>query len=64
MNFVVDESSAKSVVEELRRQNPGKLKHIFLDHGELEPMTALAAGIRSLGFRNVYTPKEGEEFEV
>jgi hypothetical protein len=30
----------------------------------LAPMTALAEGIRSLGFKNVYTPKEGEEFEV
>lgn len=48
----------------LRRHNPDKLKHIFLVHGELEPMTALAEGIRSLGFQNVHTPKEGEEFEV
>jgi len=48
----------------VRRHNPNKLKHIFLVHGELEPMTALAEGIRSLGFPNVHLPKEGEEFEV
>jgi metallo-beta-lactamase family protein len=48
----------------VRRHNPDKLKHIFLVHGELEPMTALAEGIRSLGFQHVYTPKEGQEFEV
>jgi metallo-beta-lactamase family protein len=47
-----------------RRFDPKKLKHIFLVHGELEPMTALAEGIRSLGFPNVYMPKEGEEFEA
>jgi metallo-beta-lactamase family protein len=48
----------------LRRHNPNKLKHIFLVHGELEPMTALAEGIRGLGFLNVYMPKEGEEVEI
>jgi len=48
----------------VRRQNPGKLKHIFLVHGELEPMAALVEGIRGLGFPNVHMPKEGEEFEV
>jgi len=47
-----------------RRHQPNKLKHIFLVHGEVEPMTALAAGIRSLGFPNVHMPKEGEEFDV
>ncbi len=47
-----------------RRFDPKKLKHIFLVHGELEPMTALAEGIRGLGFQNVHTPKEGEEVEV
>jgi len=46
------------------RQNPDKLQHIFLVHGELEPMTALAEGIRGLGFQHVHTPKEGEAFEV
>jgi predicted metal-dependent RNase len=48
----------------VRRHNPDKPKHIFLVHGELEPMTALAEGIRSLRFRNVHTPKEGEESAV
>jgi metallo-beta-lactamase family protein len=48
----------------VRHHHPAKLKHIFLVHGELEPMTALAAGIRRLEFQNVYMPKEGEEFEV
>ncbi|MCG3120849.1 MAG: Ribonuclease [bacterium] len=48
----------------VHRQNPGKLKHIFLVHGEPAPMTALAEGIRSLGFQNVHMPKEGEAVEV
>jgi metallo-beta-lactamase family protein len=48
----------------VRRFDPKKLKDIFLVHGELEPMTALAEGIRGLGFQNVHTPKEGEEGEV
>ncbi len=48
----------------VQRQNPKKLKHIFLVHGEPEPAEALAESIRSLGFSNVHVPFEGEEFEV
>ncbi|NUO81841.1 MBL fold metallo-hydrolase, partial [candidate division KSB1 bacterium] len=48
----------------VQRQNPKKLKHIFLVHGEPEPAEALAEGIRGLGFANVHVPFEGEEFEV
>lgn len=52
------------LLDYVRRHQPNKLKHIFLVHGELEPMTALAKDIRGLGFDHVHTPKEGEEFEV
>jgi len=48
----------------VRRFEAKKLKNIFLVHGELEPMTALAEGIRSLGFPNVSMPKEGEQVEI
>ena len=52
------------LLDYVRRHDPSRLKHIFLVHGEVEPMTALAQEIRGLGFFNVHTPKEGEEFEV
>jgi metallo-beta-lactamase family protein len=48
----------------VKRQNPKRLKHIFLVHGEPEPAEALAESIRGLGFANVHVPFEGEEFEV
>jgi metallo-beta-lactamase family protein len=48
----------------VRRQNPAKLRRIFLVHGELDQAEALAEAIRSLGFRNVHVPEEGEEVEI
>lgn len=64
----LDGLSAHADCEELltlvRRQNPKRLKHIFLVHGEPEPAEALAESIRGLGFANVHVPFEGEEFEV
>jgi len=48
----------------LQRQNPQKLKHIFLVHGEPEQSEPLAERIRHLGFANVHVPFEGEEFEI
>ncbi len=48
----------------VQRQNPQKLKHIFLVHGEPEQSEPLAQRIRALGFQNVHVPFEGEEFEV
>jgi metallo-beta-lactamase family protein len=48
----------------IKRQNPQKLKHIFLVHGEPEQSEPLAERLRALGFRNVHVPHEGEVFEV
>lgn len=48
----------------VQRQNPQKLRHIFLVHGEPQQSEPLAQRIRSLGFKNVHVPHEGEEFEV
>lgn len=64
----LDGLSAHADCDELlalvRRQDPKKLKHIFLVHGETEPAEALAESIRALGFPNVHVPFEGEEFEM
>jgi metallo-beta-lactamase family protein len=54
----------KELLDLVRRQNPEKLQHIFLVHGELEQAESLAEAIRTLGFRNVHIPKEGEEFTI
>ncbi len=48
----------------IKHQNPQKLKHIFLVHGEPDQSEPLAQRIRALGFQNVHVPHEEEEFEV
>jgi metallo-beta-lactamase family protein len=48
----------------VQHQNPQKLKHIFLVHGEPEQSEPLAERIRARGFQNVHVPHEGEEFEI
>ncbi|MGH7493600.1 MAG: MBL fold metallo-hydrolase RNA specificity domain-containing protein [bacterium] len=48
----------------IKHQNPKKLKHIFLVHGEPDQSEPLAERIRALGFQNVHVPHEGEEFKV
>ena len=48
----------------VKRNDPKKLKHVFLVHGEVEAAEALAADIRALGVANVHVPHEGEEFAV
>ena len=64
----LDGLSAHADREELlnfvRRQNPKKLKHIFLVHGEPNQSEPLAQDIRALGYQNVHVPAEGQEFEV
>ena len=54
----------EELLQLIKRQNPQKLKHVFLVHGEPEQSEPLAERIRALGFRNVHVPSEGEEFEV
>ena len=40
------------------------LRGIFLVHGEVEPMKALAEGMRGLGVKNVHMPARGQAFEL
>lgn len=41
-----------------------RLRQVFLVHGELQPATALAQGIRDLGIREVVIPERGDSFEL
>lgn len=47
-----------------RRYNPKKVKRVFLVHGDEEQIAALALGIANLGYKNVETPKLGDNFEI
>jgi metallo-beta-lactamase family protein len=40
------------------------LRGVFLVHGEIEPMRALAEGLADLGLKNVHMPKRGESFAL
>ncbi|MCS6847718.1 MAG: MBL fold metallo-hydrolase [Anaerolineae bacterium] len=46
------------------RPQSGRLRGVFLVHGEIEPMRALAAGLADLGISDVRLPKRGEWFEL
>jgi metallo-beta-lactamase family protein len=43
--------------------DPARLKHIFLMHGEEDQSVALKNALRSKGFENVFIPDKGEEFK-
>lgn len=42
----------------------GRLKRVFVVHGEEEPAMALASGIREQGVPDVLVPEQGQEVEV
>ncbi|MDW8350421.1 MAG: MBL fold metallo-hydrolase [Anaerolineae bacterium] len=46
------------------RPQARRLRGVFLVHGELGPMQALAEGLASLGITDVRLPKRGESFEL
>ena len=41
-----------------------QLQHIFLVHGEEEGYTALASGLRQMGFKHVTAPERGDAFDL
>lgn len=41
-----------------------RIEHIFLVHGDIEPMTALREGLLAMGARNVHMPEPHARFEV
>lgn len=48
----------------VQRQNPQKLQHIFLVHGESGPAESLAGTMRAAGYGNVQVPSEGQEIVI
>jgi len=48
----------------VKQQSPGKLKHVFLVHGEYASMTAFQETLREEGYPNVEIPKKGQTYEL
>jgi metallo-beta-lactamase family protein len=46
------------------RPQAKNLRSVFLVHGEIDAMTALAEGMRDIGVRRVEMPRRGETFEL
>jgi metallo-beta-lactamase family protein len=44
--------------------SPGRLKNIFIIHGEEDQSVSLKDALRSKGYQNVHVPMMGEEFEI
>jgi metallo-beta-lactamase family protein len=47
-----------------RIQSKGRVKHIFLVHGEEESASALAAGLKEQGALDVQIPERGQRFDL
>jgi metallo-beta-lactamase family protein len=48
----------------VRQLDAGRLRSVFVVHGEEASSLALADGLRELGVQQAIVPKEGEEFEL
>ncbi len=61
---VMDSFSAhadyKEMLEYLSCQEAGKVKHVFLVHGEIDTQRAFAERLQDAGFRSVIIPQQGE----
>lgn len=44
--------------------NPGKVKQVFLVHGDLNQSQALAEEIAKLGYKNIHIPEAGENLAI
>ncbi|GAB4297797.1 MAG: MBL fold metallo-hydrolase [Ignavibacteriaceae bacterium] len=63
MDYFSGHADQRELLDYLRLNNTGKLKNIFLVHGEQEQALPLREKIISKGFRNVHYPKPGDTFE-
>ncbi|MDR0330986.1 MAG: MBL fold metallo-hydrolase [Chitinispirillales bacterium] len=65
---IIDAFSAHADRHELldyvRLNDPAKLKHIFLFHGEVDQATSFKDALRSNGYMNVHFPQRGEAFNI
>lgn len=65
---VMDEFSAHADKNDLinffKKQNPKKLKKIFLVHGENEEIESLKITLMDMGFKEVYVPERGDKAEL
>lgn len=64
----MDSFSAHADRQELLKyidtNNPRKLKHVFLIHGEPDQSEAFKNALRSKGYKNVYIPELGNSYEL
>lgn len=65
---VMDSFSAHAdyaeMIDYLKCQNVGKVKQLFLVHGEIETQTAFAERLKEVGFQRIIIPQQGEGFDL
>jgi metallo-beta-lactamase family protein len=54
----------KEMIETMKCQDPGKIKKMFLVHGEYETQLAYQEKLAAEGFRNMIIPEKAQEFEL
>ena len=59
-------SSHANAAELLRATTPlaGKVRQVFLVHGEMDQSEALAGSLRQNGFANISIPEPGQSFRL
>lgn len=59
-----DEDELRDFIFKTRTRSGGKLKRVFLVHGEEEPMSSLAGWVRDTMGLECHMPNRGDEFEL
>jgi metallo-beta-lactamase family protein len=54
----------RDLLDYVNLNSPGRLKHLFLIHGEADQALPLRDAFRSKGFENVHYPSIGEVFSL
>lgn len=54
----------KEMIRYLKNQDPGKVRKVFLVHGEEKVIENYAGRLRKIGYRDVVVPERGESFEL
>jgi metallo-beta-lactamase family protein len=64
MNSYSAHADEPELVDFVSRLDPGRLKRLFLVHGEAEGQLALRDALAKAGYEGAYAPERGESFEL
>jgi metallo-beta-lactamase family protein len=57
-------ADSDDLLQFLSSQDPGKVKEIFLVHGEYETQLGFKTKLENKGFKNIYIPQQHEKIEL